>query len=244
MQAKSRSRTAQKFGQALWARERLQMIKLQTAETGCCPRLDSAPPAWPQNLVEEQRRFYDLRFANLLRAPARWYREQIAREFKGIVPEDCTVLEVGCGLGDLLASLRPSFGVGMDFCPAAIHVARQVHPELEFHVCEATQIPFSGEFDYIVLSDLINDLPDVQVVFEHLRSLAHCRSRLVLQFTNQVWYPILRLAEWIGLKKPQPTQNWLSSTDVRNLLAVAGWEVVRSDTRILWPLRTPLWATL
>src|SRR6185295_20373626 len=37
-------------------------------------------------------------------------------------------------------------------------------------------------------------------------------------------------------------QNWLSLEDVKNLLHLAGWEVVRTDTRILWPLRTPLLA--
>jgi hypothetical protein len=27
-----------------------------------------------------------------------------------------------------------------------------------------------------------------------------------------------------------------------NLLHLAGWEVVKSEARILWPVRTPLWA--
>jgi len=48
------------------------------------------------------------------------------------------------------------------------------------------------------------------------------------------------VAEVLGAKAPTPPQSWLSVQDVRNLLALAGWEVVRSETRILWPLRTPL----
>src|SRR5207302_2712138 len=38
-----------------------------------------------------------------------------------------------------------------------------------------------------------------------------------------------------GLKAPQPESNWLSRTDVKNLLQLADWEVVRSETRILIP---------
>jgi len=37
-----------------------------------------------------------------------------------------------------------------------------------------------------------------------------------------------------------PLPNWLSADDVKNLLHLADWEVVRTETRILWPLGTPL----
>jgi glycosyltransferase involved in cell wall biosynthesis len=44
----------------------------------------------------------------------------------------------------------------------------------------------------------------------------------------------------MGAKAPTPPQNWLSAADMKNLLHLAGWEVIKTDTRILWPLRTPL----
>ncbi len=34
---------------------------------------------------------------------------------KFLIPEGARVLELGCGTGDLLAALKPSFGVGVDF---------------------------------------------------------------------------------------------------------------------------------
>jgi len=48
----------------------------------------------------------------------------------------------------------------------------------------------------------------------------------------------------IGAKAPTPQQNWLSTADMKNLLHLAGWELVKMDTRILWPVRTPLLAYL
>jgi len=51
---------------------------------------------------------------------------------------------------------------------------------------------------------------------------------------------VLTIAQKLGLKSPNPPQNWLSLGDVRNLLHLTGWEVIKYDARILWPIRTPL----
>ena len=88
----------------------------------------------------------------------------------------------------------------------------------------------------------MNDLPDVQAVFERLQAVAHPRTRLVVSFFNNLWRPVLNLAAKLGLKSPTLLQNWLSADDVRNLLHLAGWEVIKTDARILWPMRTPLWS--
>jgi SAM-dependent methyltransferase len=177
-------------------------------------------------------------------SPGRTYRALIEAEFRRIVPRGASILEVGCGTGDLLAALEPGLGVGIDVCSQAIAAARERHPLLLFDCCEATKFKPARAFDYIVLSDLINDLTDVQQVFEHLEAFAHPKTRLVLNFFNHVWYPVIRVAELIGARAPAPPQNWLSRQDVRNLLSLAGWEVLRMDTRILWPLRTPILAAL
>jgi glycosyltransferase involved in cell wall biosynthesis len=44
----------------------------------------------------------------------------------------------------------------------------------------------------------------------------------------------------MGQKSPTPPQNWLSRDDMANLLLLAGWEVIKTDARILWPAGTPL----
>ena len=158
------------------------------------------------------------------------------------MPPGLRVLEVGCGLGDLLATVRPARGVGVDFSPAMIALARQRYPELEFQVADAVEYATAEKFDYILLADLVNDLPDVQAVFERLQSVAHPRTRLVASFFNNLWRPVLRAAEKLALKSPTLLQNWLSRDDVTNLLHLANWEVIKTDTRILWPARVPLWS--
>jgi hypothetical protein len=151
------------------------------------------------------------------------------------------VLEVGCGLGELLAAVRPVHGLGVDFSPAMIELAKARHPELQFQVADAAQFTLTERFDYILLSDLVNDLPDVQSVLERLRAVSTSSTRLVLNFFSNLWRPVLGAAEKVGLKAPTQQQNWLSSNDVKNLLHLAGWEVIKVQPRILWPARTPGW---
>jgi SAM-dependent methyltransferase len=189
-----------------------------------------------------RRVFYDERAAFRVRETDRYYQQLLRKQYAFWVPPGLRVLEVGCGLGDLLAAAKPGRGVGVDFSPAMIDLARQRHPELEFQVADAVEAGASEEFDYILLADLVNDLPDVQAVFARLQSVAQPRTRLVVSFFNNLWRPVLNLGAKLGLKSPTLLQNWLSADDVRNLLHLAGWEVIKTEARILWPVRTPLWS--
>jgi SAM-dependent methyltransferase len=187
----------------------------------------------------DRRAFYEQRAAFRAREAARAYQRQLQRHYAFLVPPGARVLEVGCGVGDLLAAVKPSQGLGVDFSPRMIEQARARHPQLEFAVAEAEQLPTAAPFDYILLSDLANDLYDVQAVLERLKECAHPRTRLVLNFFNNLWRPILGVAQRLGFKSPTLQQNWLSSADMINLLHLAGWEVIKSDPRILLPVGVP-----
>jgi ubiquinone/menaquinone biosynthesis C-methylase UbiE len=102
-----------------------------------------------------------------------YYHRRLADVYRFLVPSGQRVLEIGCGRGDLLASVNPSYGVGIDFSSEMIKRARQRHPELCFIEADAHDLSFLTEkFDFIILSDLINDLWDVQTVFEQVARLS------------------------------------------------------------------------
>lgn len=190
----------------------------------------------------DRRVFYDGRAPLRAAELGRTYHRLIQQYFKFLVPPGSRVLEIGCGLGDLLAAVSPAKGVGVDFSARMIERARQRHPELEFWVSEATEFTSMDRYDYILLSDLINDVPDVQVLFQRMHIHAHIRSRLIVNFFNTLWRPVLGLAEKLGIKAPLLPQSWLSAEDVQNLLYLSGWEVVKTDHKILWPAPTPIWS--
>ncbi|NQU09887.1 glycosyltransferase [bacterium] len=170
----------------------------------------------------------------------RYYHDQLARALRFFVPPDTAVLEVGCGLGQLLASLQPRRGVGIDLSPEMVARARDRHPHLEFRVDDIEDLKLDEPFDYLIVSDLLGFLHDVQQSFTNLHAACHPRTRVIVSYYNYLWEPVLRLGERLGIKARQPLQNWLGTADIENLLDLAGFEVVRRTTRLLLPKYIPL----
>ncbi|MDQ3440996.1 MAG: bifunctional class I SAM-dependent methyltransferase/glycosyltransferase family 2 protein [Planctomycetota bacterium] len=169
-----------------------------------------------------------------------YYHRRLEEVYRFHIPPGRRVLEIGCGTGDLLAAVKPSLGVGVDFSGEMIARARRKHPELTFIQADVHELALEGTFDAIVISDLVNDLWDVQRVFQQLRPLAHPRTRVILNTYNRLWEWPLAAAHKVGVARPQLNQNWLTVPDIANLLYLAGFEVMRDWREILWPVRTPL----
>lgn len=167
----------------------------------------------------------------------RWYHQRLNQIYRFLVSPGQNVLEIGCGLGDLLAELQPLYGVGIDFSPEMILRARAKYPMLEFIEGDAHDLSgIEGSFDIIIFSDVVNDLWDVQTVFEQVRHLCTPRTRLILNFYSHLWHFPLGLAQQFGLANPMLDQNWLTREDVAGMLYLADFETIRSTQEILWPL--------
>jgi ubiquinone/menaquinone biosynthesis C-methylase UbiE len=176
--------------------------------------------------------------------PRAYYQRRLAEIYSFLIPPGMRVLEVGCGRGDLLAALKPAYGVGVDFCPAMLERARRSHPELNFVEADAHELDLNETFDYIVCLDLVNDLWDVQQVFENLARHCHSGTRVILNAYSRLWELPRRAAEMVGLAHAQLTQNWLAPGDVSNLLYLADLDLIRASQEILWPFWTPLFDRL
>jgi SAM-dependent methyltransferase len=174
----------------------------------------------------------------------KYYHRRLAQIYKFLVAPGQRVLEIGCARGDLLAQLQPSRGVGVDFAGEMIGRAVARHPELHFIQADALDLDLDEKFDVIVLSDLVNDLWDVQAVFEQMAHLTTPRTRVIINTYSRLWEPLLALTERLGLANPTLYQNWLTTEDVVNLLNLSGFESIRHWQDILWPLPTPLLAAL
>lgn len=172
----------------------------------------------------------------------RTYHKLLETYFSFIIPENATVLEIGCGTGDLLASLKPKHGVGVDFSVNMIQIAKENYPELHFMVQDAENLEVNETFDYIILSDTVGSLWDVQLVFDNLQKVCHERTRIVISYFNYIWEPLMRFGEFMNLKQKQPLQNWLSSTDIINLLSLSSIETIRTDKKILLPKYIPFFS--
>ncbi len=174
----------------------------------------------------------------------RCYHERLEEIYRSLVSPGQRVLEIGCGQGDLLAALKPAFGVGVDFSGEMTKRARNRYPELHFVHSDAHDFKVTEAFDVIILSDVVNDLWDVQEVVERIAGIATSRTRVFLNFYSHLWEKPLAAAMKMGLATPSLPQSWLTVEDLANLLSLADFEVIRHWEEILWPLSTPLIAPL
>jgi len=175
-----------------------------------------------------------------------YYRRRLAHVYRAFVAPGCRVLEVGSGFGDLLANLNATEAVGVDFSPEMVHRARTRYPDIRFICADAHDLSAAvdGPFDLIVLSDLVNDLWDVQEVLDQVAQLSTPRTRLLLNFYSRLWEPPLAIAGWMGLATRTLQQNWFTVEDISHLLQLTGFESIRHSAEILWPIDTPAVAPL
>lgn len=149
------------------------------------------------------------------------------------------VLEIGCGNGDLLASVSPRMGVGIDLSARMIAYAKRRHPTFTFYTHDAElPLPFpEGEtFDVIIISDVIGFFDDIQLVLENIAPFCNPQTRLIISYYTKHWELLVKLAELLRIKVPQPPQNFLSTTDIEKIAELSGFEVIRKEYQQLIPV--------
>ncbi len=170
------------------------------------------------------------------KARNRFYHTALEGIYASLVPSNRRVLELGCGTGDLLATLKPSFGVGVDVSGQMIQLAHAQYPELCFIQGDAESLPFKAGFDFILLSDLAGHLRDIQQAFSAIRDICHDHTRVIINYYNFLWEPIIRLGEQTGWKMPEEHQNWLGEQDVLNLLELTSFEPEQLGRDLILPI--------
>ncbi len=182
-----------------------------------------------------------LRF-DVQRRKQRYYFSQLRRWLGYVVPEGSRVLELGCGDGTELMALKPSQAMGIDFSHGLIQLARARHPEGQWlvHDVSETLPPIAQTFDYILAIDLVGYLQDFQGAMEQVRRICAADTRLVFTKTNPFWGPFFRLGFWFGLVEPRRYSNWLSQRQCRQILELAGFEVIHEDKFCLLPVYIPI----
>ena len=168
-----------------------------------------------------------------------YYHRRLRELYRLNVPPGLRVLELGCGQGDLLAAVEPAMGVGVDLSPEMVERGKKKHPELQFICADALDVELNQTFDVILLCDLVNDVWDVQKLFEQVRRFSKPTTRVVMNYFSRLWELPLALARNLGMAQPLQRPNWLATEDIENLLYLVGYGVIRRSTEVLWPIGIP-----
>jgi SAM-dependent methyltransferase len=191
--------------------------------------------------LESLRGFYSHRQRPKPLSPE--YARRLAHRYNLLINDIDAVLEIGCGEGSLLHLLRGRVKCGVDLSAEQIERGKILHPELDLRVGAGEQLSLDGgHFDIIIVSDVLNQAGDVEVLLRRLHTVSHADTRLLINIHNTLWRPLIGLGQLLGLARRPPPSNWLSRSDVMNLCRLADWEVFKTFGQILLPLPVPLLA--
>ncbi len=173
----------------------------------------------------------------------RYYHESLESFIGFLVPRGSSVLHIGADSASLLNRLLPRHGVGIHTSARILEEIQKqkIQPHISFERSEIFEV--KELFEYAVISDMLGYVDDIEMVLREAAERISWKGRIVVTQYSALWEPILRLASALRLRMPSRLQNWISRGDLENFAHLAGLEVVRSGTRMLFPKYIPLVST-
>lgn len=151
-----------------------------------------------------------------------YYRREINRFYKSIIPNHKNVMEIGPAMGNLLNNLNPSHGIVINKSPEE---AENYNPDIKF--------------DYVIIPCAIEYTADLYNFFNALRKKVSSETKIIITNLNPFWKPIINLAAKLGVSIPGQQANFVSRTDVENILNLLGYEIIKSGYRVALPINLP-----
>src|SRR3989344_2207658 len=168
-----------------------------------------------------------------------YYHNQLRQIFKDFIEKDSKVLQIGYGLGDIIADLYPKKGVSFDDDSGFIAVSRKKYQNIKFSRFDFTKNKVYEQFDFVIFPDSLEHMYDIQTVFENIYPSLGNDSRVVIAALNPRWEQIFGILEKFKLKRPEEERNWLKKDNIKNLLEISGYKVLSSGYRIILPIYIP-----
>jgi ubiquinone/menaquinone biosynthesis C-methylase UbiE len=174
-----------------------------------------------------------------------YYYDNLKKIYKNLIPPQKKVLDVGCGTGDLLANLEPSYGLGIDISQEMIKIAQLKHknrPNIKFLVGTIGQLissNFFQKFEYIYMADVIEHLEDVSSVVKSVNRIADSDTKIIISMANPLWEPILFILEKLKLKMAEGPHKRIPVKELESILSKNNFKIIEKDYRLILPAFIP-----
>jgi ubiquinone/menaquinone biosynthesis C-methylase UbiE len=174
-----------------------------------------------------------------------YYYNQVKRLYREYIAAGLSVLEIGCGTGDVLAALEPKFGIGIDISKELIACANKkysLHKNLTYISGDCTNYidQFHNDvFDFIFMSDVIEHLDDVGLMVKTISQICSQNTKVVISMANPLWEPLLLVLEKLGLKMPEGPHHRISGKKLEKILQHYNLCIEERGERVLIPAPLP-----
>lgn len=141
-----------------------------------------------------------------------------------------TVLDIGCGTGDILHFINPSFGIGIDISRKMIKLARNKYKSsnnLIFKVHDIEKKPFKGKFSFILLLDVIEHLKDKNRALSYISQIMDKDTVLIISMANPFWEPLFLILEKLRLKMPEGPHFRISENEFISILKKQNLHIIK-----------------
>ena len=169
----------------------------------------------------------------------RTFHAEDLRFLKEIIPQKSNILELGCGNGQLLASLKPNYGLGIDFSKKLVKEAKKKYHKLNFVEADienlSETIDNKTKFDFVIICDTIGYLEDITDTLDSFHHFFTEDTRLIVSYYSPLWAPFLNLATLLKLKMVNINSTLLGTSDISNFLENSHYQTVRIERKILMP---------
>lgn len=170
-----------------------------------------------------------------------YYHNSLKKLFREFIPPASRVWEIGCGTGDILASLEPREGLGEDISFGMIvHAQQKYHiPEINFIARDLRDVHSEQSYDYVVLADVLEHVHQQEEFLIHLHELVRPNAQVVVTLANPLWEPVLMIAEKLHLKMPEGPHERPTNAELSAMFVRSGFQVREFGHRLLVP--KPVW---
>jgi 2-polyprenyl-3-methyl-5-hydroxy-6-metoxy-1,4-benzoquinol methylase len=173
-----------------------------------------------------------------------YYYKKLKELYQGIIPPEKNVLEIGCGTGDILASLKVRSGVGIDISSGMIAIAKQKYPDLQFEATGLENFKSNIRFDYIILADVIEHVDNLSEMIKSLSLICDKNAKVIISYANPLWEPVLLFLEKIGQKMPEGPHYRIPYRKFKKTIEKNNFLTIERNWRLLIPANIPLISAL
>lgn len=131
------------------------------------------------------------------------------------------ILDIGCGTGEILHFLKPSYGLGVDISKEMVKQAKRKYANvksLSFLFHDIEREPISGNFDYVLFNDVIEHISNKEKAIKNISKLMKKNTTLILSMANPLWEPLLIILENLHFKMPEGPHKRISEAELFSLL--------------------------